>query len=495
MNKNIFLKQPLRGKSSVEQLSSPKVQTVARRIIALAILCLCTMLSQAQTNIFVSTSGSNDNDGLTWETAKQTITAGLAAIVDSTGAGSGNVFVKAGSYVESGLTIPAGVKVMGGFKTVSAGTDTSMRRLPGMNSHWTDNTWCTIISGASYGLGTKRIATVMGEIDGCVVRNGFTTTYGGGLLLDGGTARFCVIKECDAIDDEFRNAKGGGVYVRNNAQLLNCVVTDNRGDDGAAVAGHDATLINNTITNNHPTDCGTVQDYDGNVYKTVVLGEQCWMRENLRTTHYADGTFIALGSSSSYTIPYRYEGYTSPMSAAIFERCGYLYNWAAVMHGAASSDANPSGVQGICPDGWHVPSKSEWNQMADYVNSVLRFRCNGEDGSIARSLTENGCWAGISSYNHYCGPGNNYGKGNATRFSAWPVGYYRSDAYSNYSEGCVNYSYKAVFYTTSIDENNTAYAYRREMDRDWSSVGSGSAGTYGVGARKDGFSVRCVKDN
>jgi uncharacterized protein (TIGR02145 family) len=182
------------------------------------------------------------------------------------------------------------------------------------------------------------------------------------------------------------------------------------------------------------------------------------------------------------------------MTAAVFEHCGYLYNWAAVMHGASSSDANPSGVQGICPDGWHVPSKSEWDQMADYVNSVLRFRCNGGDGSIARSLAEKGCWAGISHYSYNCAPGTNTSN-NATRFSAWPVGFYRSNSYSNYSEGCVSYSYRAVFYSTTIYDNNTYYAYRRELGNDWDYFASNTAGTNGIGARNDGFSVRCVKDN
>ena len=286
-------------------------------------MMICACIVQASAQVFVSaTSGDDGNSGATWEAAKQTLPAAMELV-----SGGGTVCVKAGDYATTDeLVIPEGVTVKGGYRQSATGTDTTLRRLPGVNAHWTDNTYCTIISGA----GSHRIATVRGWIDGCVVRNGFTDTYGGGLLLDSGTARHCVVKECDAIDEEDGNARGGGVYVRNNAQLLNCVVTDCRADDGAAVAGTGSTLINNTITNNHPIGCGLVQDYDGNVYKTVVIGDQCWMRENLRTTHYNDGAEIPLGNTTSFLLPFRYGGYNTYMTAGDFIQHGYLYNWPVV---------------------------------------------------------------------------------------------------------------------------------------------------------------------
>ena len=83
-----------------------------------------------------------------------------------------------------------------------------------------------------------------------------------------------------------------------------------------------------------------VTDVDGNMYSTVQIGGQCWMRSNLRTTHYADSTAIPTGNISS-TDPYYYDSQSNRLDLAIR---GYHYNQPAVMHNQSSSTANPSGV-------------------------------------------------------------------------------------------------------------------------------------------------------
>ncbi len=95
---------------------------------------------------------------------------------------------------------------------------------------------------------------------------------------------------------------------------------------------------------------GTVSDYDGNVYAAVRIGDQVWMAENLRSTHYSDGAPIECW-------PYN----DDPAMARTY---GRLYRLAALTRGAASSVANPSGVQGAAPQGWHIPSPAEWQQLA-----------------------------------------------------------------------------------------------------------------------------------
>ena len=442
---------------------------LVQRMLTVIAICVCVCISQAQ-NVYVDATAADDNGvGTSWATAKQTLAAALTQV-----GANGTVFVKAGSYAtDAELTIPAGVTVMGGYEPSSTGTDTSRRNLPGANLHWNDNSWCTIITGA----GTHRIATVHGMLDGCVIRHGFSDTYGGGVLIDGAnaTVRYCVIKDCDAINEGEVSAEGGGAYVQNGGTLLNCVVTGCRGDKGAGVAGGNGSLISNTITRNRPTDCGVVADYDGNLYKTVVIGDQCWMRENLRTTHYADGTAIAEGTESSITTPYRYKGYVTEaqhlQDPSIFVRCGYLYNWTAVMHGAPSSEAIPSGVQGICPDGWHVPSPAEWQQLFSFVQNAPRYWCNGNSTSVAKALSAKEGWNSYST--SICYPGTNLTSNNATLFSAQAVGFC--------GNGSGRYGERAIFWTSM--SGRECYLANNAFNVSFGSDGNQYA-----------FSVRCVKN-
>ena len=444
-----------------------------KKSVLLALICILFLNVHAQTNVYVSAAAANDDgDGTTWATAKKTLEAAMT-IVGS----SGTVFVKAGTYnIAAELTIPANVTVLGGYFLSSMGTDTSQRNLPGVNSHWQDETYCTIIKGD----GTFRIATVYGLLDGCIVRDGFTETMGGGALIDGGTVRYCVIMGCDAVAEADASAEGGGAYIRNNGTLINCVVTECRGDNGSAVSGEDGDLINNTITRNWPSQCGTVTDYDGNVYHTVRLGNQCWMRENLRTTHYSDGTALNTTSGYSETDPYYYVG-----NSNMVLQYGYYYNWPAVMNGAEQTNANPSGVQGICPEGWHVPSAAEWLELRDYVASMPHYRCGTGAGSITKALASRTNWSNSS---NACTPGNNQAANNATRFNAMPAGF-------RYYGGSLEYAGNSAYFSSTTNYN---YAENSScMMVYYFSYGSSSTGfaSYGSNSYKNnGYSVRCVLD-
>lgn len=118
---------------------------------------------------------------------------------------------------------------------------------------------------------------------------------------------------------------------------------------------------------------GIVNDIDGNLYKTIKIGDQVWMAENLKTTHYADGTPLVDGTDSvDLTGDYvtKYYFYYGDDSATYAHTYGALYTWAGAMNGASSSDAIPSGMQGVCPTGWHMPSDGEWQQMVDYLGGL-----------------------------------------------------------------------------------------------------------------------------
>jgi len=436
-----------------------------KKIFTILLLVCCGVVGWAQTVVFVASNGNDNNNGSSWALAKQTIAAGISA------AGTdGTVYVKAGSYgISAQLVIPAGVAVKGGYKLTASGTDTNKRELPGANNRWENASICTIITGN----GSHRIASVSGLLEGCVLRRGYTNATGGGTYIDGGTVRYCVITECDAINESSLAAEGGGAYILNGGTLTNSVVTECRGDKGPAVSGGNGSLINNTITRNWPTHCGTVADYDGNVYTTVVIGQQCWTKQNMRTTHYNDGTAIPFGADTSTTQPYYYVNYAG-VSPQTLENYGYLYNWPAAMHGAPSSNSNPSGVTGICPRGWHVPSDAEWIEMTNFVNSIARYRCSGYDAQIAKSLSSKSGW---NNSNNVCEIGNNQGGNNATMFTAYPAGYYNN---SYNSMGAL-----ADFWSST--ELNSSDSWRRGFYSSYSTVDR-------VTNSKDyAFSVRCVK--
>lgn len=222
--------------------------------------------------------------------------------------------------------------------------------------------------------------------------------------------------------------------------------------------------------------CGisTVQDYDGNVYNTVQIGSQCWTKENLKTTHYTNGTAIPLGSTTSTTVAYRYNPNNDAANVATY---GYLYNWPAVMHGEASSNAIPSGVQGICPDGWHVPSDREWQEMEFAAGmSASDTAIVGFCGNIASKLCGNTGWTSSNVAN---AAGNIYAENrDITGFSAIPAG----TCDGNYN-GFSNY---ADFWSTT--ESDISLAWRRSFGYSHAEVGRYSH------SKSISYSVRCIHD-
>ena len=217
----------------------------------------------------------------------------------------------------------------------------------------------------------------------------------------------------------------------------------------------------------------SVTDIDGNTYSTVRIGIQCWMAENLRTTKYADGTDIALGSSTSTSVAYRYNPNNNASNVATY---GYLYNWKAVMRNSASSTADPSGVQGVCPTGWHVPSNAEWNQLTQYISLQSQYTCDGNSSNIAKALASTTGW---NSSTATCVAGNTPTDNNVTGFSAVPAGYY-SGSFSSFG------SYAYLWSSTQYSSSN---AYVRYLT--YNNVGVGSSNY----AKSRGYSVRCLRDN
>jgi len=117
----------------------------------------------------------------------------------------------------------------------------------------------------------------------------------------------------------------------------------------------------------------TFVDYrDNKTYKKVQIGEQIWMAENLR--YEADGSMCyGEGGSGTFGILVPVPGQDNTYTVkriTLSEHCdiyGRLYDWNTAMNGEHSSNSNPSGVEGVCPAGWHLPSDAEWTTLMDYV--------------------------------------------------------------------------------------------------------------------------------
>lgn len=185
---------------------------------------------------------------------------------------------------------------------------------------------------------------------------------------------------------------------------------------------------------------------DGNVYQTVLIGKQCWMKENLRysylPTESSNSAWIALttpafcwyNNNSSNANPY-----------------GALYNWYAVNTGT------------LCPTGWHVPGDAEWDTLNNYLGGISL-----SGGALKEAGTS-----------HWQTP--NTGATNTSGFTAIPTGY------RNRMYGYFDLINKLVYYWSSDEiDTGTAWVMRLEYNH--------AATIEEVGYKNGGASVRCIKD-
>ena len=153
----------------------------------------------------------------------------------------------------------------------------------------------------------------------------------------------------------------------------------------------------------------TVTDIEGNVYNTVKIGTQVWMLENLKTTHYNDGTAIPLVTDntawSKYTPAYCWYNNNATTDK---NRYGALYNWYAVNTGK------------LAPTGWHVPTDAEWITLENYlIANGYNYDGSTSGDKYAKSLAATTDWATDSGTGTI---GNDLTKNNRSGFSALPGG-------------------------------------------------------------------------
>ena len=218
-----------------------------------------------------------------------------------------------------------------------------------------------------------------------------------------------------------------------------------------------------------------VQDRNGNWYGAVVIGKQVWLAENLKTRNRSNWTQIPVGgSTASDSTPYCY--YPNSQSYRV-EEYGLLYNWAAAMDGGSASSQNPSGVQGLAPDGWHIPSEAEFDQLVDYVARKPEFLADmTTSNAVAKSLASRSGWSTSSNTNAV---GNSQLRNNRTMFGAKPAGTF------NYEGSTQNFGASTIFWTTTQDSSRAIGKYISNAN---ATVVTGSFN------KGNGFAIRCVCD-
>lgn len=203
---------------------------------------------------------------------------------------------------------------------------------------------------------------------------------------------------------------------------------------------------------------GSVTDIDGNVYKTIAIGTQVWMAENLKVTKFNDGTLSSNGTNLVLAeTPGAWGG--SFMTYCWYnndtlnkDTYGALYNWYAASTGK------------LCPTGWHVPTSSEFSVLSAYL---------GGESIAGNKLKESG-------NSHWKSP--NTGATNQSGFTALPGGL--EDPYSNISSGLG--SYGSLWSSTSYAAPEYGIRYSLSYE-------NGSL-TLGWPTKQYGFAVRCLKD-
>jgi uncharacterized protein (TIGR02145 family) len=247
------------------------------------------------------------------------------------------------------------------------------------------------------------------------------------------------------------------------AYTFNVVATNAIGNSSPSTAS-------SAVTPSAPFPCGTatVADIDGNTYNTVLIGSQCWTKENLKVTKYNDGNAIPLNNTyTSGTVSTVWQGLTTgaytiydneSSTGANATNYGYLYNWYAAK-GIAT--AGSTTYKNICPTGWHVPTDTEWTTLTTYLG--------GTSVAGGKMKSTSSLWNSP-----------NTGANNSSGFTALPGGFRNSDG------GFFNVGGFAFFWSATEGDNSNAW--RRSLSRL-----NGSVDRYNY-LKSVGASVRCLRD-
>jgi uncharacterized protein (TIGR02145 family) len=198
---------------------------------------------------------------------------------------------------------------------------------------------------------------------------------------------------------------------------------------------------------------GKITDIEDNVYRTLTIGSQTWMADNLRTTKLNDGTAIQLVTNGASWAALSTPGYCwyNNDEATFKSRYGALYNWHTVNTGK------------LCPQGWHVPTDAEWTTLTDYL---------GGENVAGGKMKEHGTTYWVSP---------NAGATNESSFTGLPGGFRYHDGeyfdfgFSGYWWSSTGYSDARAYFRFLYHEDRSIFRFNND--------------------KKIGFSVRCLKND
>ncbi len=242
-----------------------------------------------------------------------------------------------------------------------------------------------------------------------------------------------------------------------NDAFLNGIIDDIRFYDKTLTSLEVIELYNEEVAG-PATETGTVSDASGTIYKTVKIGNQWWMAENLAYLPTVTASF-----SSSFTDPmyyvYNYAGndVSEAKNSQNYLKYGVLYNWPAALE--------------VCPDGWHLPSDDEWKTLEEFL---------GMDPGELDNTGFRGPGVGyvIKSEQGWNGDGDG---SNSSGFNALPAGHFHD------AHGFEEMGNQTDFWTAT--ENATNHAWRRRLIYNENQVARNR-----FSYKKDGRSVRCIKN-
>ena len=248
---------------------------------------------------------------------------------------------------------------------------------------------------------------------------------------------------------------GDTLYIGSNAYIVPGISAANNAGGQTGITAHTCGATN---VHNPAKTYGTMTDQQGNVYRTIVIGNQEWMAENLKTSIYRNGESIANVSDSA-----QWSGITSGAWCFYKNDNQYECPYGKLYNGFSVVDS-----RNLCPSGWHLPSNNEWDVLKSYVG--------GGNNSGLNLMSDN------ISYWEFLGTSN----ANSSGFSAlpslmrWSVGYFPD---------FIDLDFHSFYWSATQLGKNTLSTHAISG---WDSI-LGFTGSYSSPANY-GYSIRCLRD-